>query len=89
MRVVVICLIIILFGLQYKLWLGDDSLLHWMQLDRKLKAQTEENAKLLARNRAIEMDIMELKSGKQSLEEHARYDLGMIKQDETYYQFVD
>ena len=47
MRVVVICLIIILFGLQYKLWLGDDSLLHWMQLDRKLKAQTEENAKLL------------------------------------------
>ena len=41
------------------------------------------------RNRALEADVTELKSGDQALEERARYDLGMIKDDETYYHFVN
>lgn len=49
----------------------------------------EQNNKLSARNRAIEADISELKSGDQALEEQARSDLGMVQQGETYYQFVD
>jgi cell division protein FtsB len=89
MRIVMICLVVMLLGLQYKLWIGEDSLLRWVQLDKKLDAQLEENKRLLARNQAIESDIVELKSGDQALEERARYDLGMVKQDETYYQFVD
>lgn len=89
MRLIIICLIIMLIGLQYKLWIGEDSLLQWVQLDKKLETQQVENKRLLARNQAIEADIVELKSGDQALEERARFDLGMVKQDETYYQFVD
>jgi len=89
MRIVMICLVLMLLGLQYKLWIGEDSLLHWIQLDKKLDAQLDENKRLSARNQAIESDIIELKSGDQALEERARFDLGMVKQDETYYQFVD
>lgn len=89
MRLIIICLIIMLIGLQYKLWIGEDSLLQWVQLDKKLETQQVENKRLLARNQAIEADIAELKSGDQALEERARFDLGMVKQDETYYQFVD
>ena len=43
----------------------------------------------MARNQAVEADIAELKSGEQALEERARYDLGMVKQGEIYYQVVD
>ena len=43
----------------------------------------------MGRNRAVEADIIELKSGEQALEERARYELGMVKEGELYYQFVD
>jgi cell division protein FtsB len=89
MRLIIVCLVMILVGLQYKLWVGEDSLLRWVSLNKKLTAQLEENKNLLARNQAMEADISELKSGEQALEERARYDLGMVKQDETYYQFID
>ncbi|MDI9818697.1 MULTISPECIES: septum formation initiator family protein [unclassified Legionella] len=89
MRTIIAILILALIGLQYKLWLGDGSLLQWINLEKKLEVQARENEKLLVRNRAMEADIAELKRGEQALEEQARHELGMIKKDETYYQFVD
>lgn len=89
MRIIVVCLILALIGLQYKLWLGDGSILQWIQLEEKLNAQEEENKKLIARNRAIEADVAELNSGEQALEEQARFELGMIKNGEVYYHFSE
>ncbi len=89
MRLIIVCLIMIFVGLQYKLWVGEDSLPRWVSLNKKLTAQLDENKKLFSRNQSMEADISELKSGDQALEERARHDLGMIKQDETYYQFID
>lgn len=89
MRPIFIILIIALVVLQHKLWLGDGNLIQWVALEKKLEVQRRENDKLAARNRAIEADIRELKSGDQALEEQARYELGMIKEHEEYYQFVD
>ncbi|KTD12971.1 cell division protein FtsB [Legionella jamestowniensis] len=89
MRTIIVILLLALIGLQYKLWLGDGSVSQWINLEKKLEIQAEENDKLLARNRAMEADILELKSGDQALEEQARYELGMIKEGEIYYQFVD
>ncbi|KTD21971.1 cell division protein FtsB [Legionella londiniensis] len=89
MRIIIAFLVLALIGLQYKLWLGDGSVLQWLQLQKKLSVQEEENKKLQTRNRIIEADIQELKSGEQALEEQARFELGMIKEGEVYYQFVD
>jgi cell division protein FtsB len=89
MRTLGIFLFFILLALQYKLWFGDGSISQWKQLDHKLAYQLEVNDQLAARNHAVEADIDELKSGDQALEEQARYDLGMVKQGEVYYQFVD
>ncbi|ASQ45122.1 cell division protein FtsB [Legionella clemsonensis] len=89
MRTIIVILLLALIGLQYKLWLGDGSVSQWINLEKKLEIQAEENEKLLARNRAMEADILELKSGDQALEEQARYELGMVKEGEIYYQFVD
>jgi cell division protein FtsB len=89
MRSLILVLILALVGLQYKLWLGDGGIYQWIDLEKKLAAQESENEKLSVRNRAIEADIVELQSGDQALEEQARYELGMVKTDEIYYQFVD
>lgn len=86
------CLIILLlaFGaLQYKLWLGAASISQLTQLDKKIAMQEAVNQKLAARNAAVEADIVELKSGEQALEEQARYEFGMIREGEQFYQFID
>ena len=89
MRSIIIFLLLALIGLQYKLWLGDGSVLKWLHLEHKLVAEKQENKHLAAKNRALEADILELKSGEQSLEEQARYELGMVKDGEVYYQCAD
>lgn len=88
MRYIFLVLVLTLVGLQYKLWLGDDGIRQWRKLENNVVLQTQENDKLLARNQAIEADILELKQGDQALEEQARDELGMIKEGEVYYQFV-
>jgi len=82
-------LFFMLMGLQYKLWFGADSLPTWLHAEKKMSERAAENQKLAARNRVLEADVTELKLGDQALEERARYDLGMIKDDETYYHFVN
>ena len=89
MRAMIIFLLIILSGLQYKLWFGEDSFPKWKLLKQKLVVEEQQNNEKMTRNRALEADVAELKSGDQALEEQARYDLGMVKEDEAYYQFID
>ena len=89
MRSMVVILIVALMSLHYKLWLGDGSVLQWKQLEKKIVVQKEKNQALSSRNRALEADILELQSGEQALEEQARYELGMVKNNETYYQFIE
>lgn len=89
MRPIFIILIIALVVLQHKLWLGDGNVIQWIKLEKRLSDHQHENSKLAARNKALEADIKELKGGDQALEEQARYELGMIKENEVYYQFVD
>lgn len=89
MKSIILFLILVLAGLQYKLWFSDDGVFEWLNLEKKIEAQAKENEKLLLRNRAMEADIVELKSGNQALEEQARFELGMVKDTEVYYHFVD
>ncbi|AUH73356.1 cell division protein ftsB homolog [Legionella sainthelensi] len=89
MRPLFIILIVSLVILQHKLWLGDGNLIQWRELQKKLAAHEQENNKLATRNRSLEADIKELKNGDQALEEQARFELGMIKENEVYYHFID
>ena len=89
MRMIVIFLVVALLALQCKLWIGSGSVSQWLLLEKKLAIQEEDNIKLAARNHAVEADIAELKSGDQALEEQARFELGMVKEGESYYQFAE
>jgi len=78
----------LLFALQYPLWLGKGSWTRVWELDRSLAQQRDTNAKLKARNDAMDAEVRDLKQGLEAVEEHARLDLGMIKKDEIFYQVV-
>lgn len=89
MKTLWVILILVLLGLQYKLWLGDGNVHDLIDVENKNVAQEERNQKLMARNQSLVAEISELKSGQQALEEKARDDLGMIKPGETYYNLVE
>lgn len=74
--------------LQYPLWLGKGSWLRVWELSRKVEQQQEKNASLKARNEMLNAEVSDLKSGKAAIEELARSELGMIKQDEVFFQVV-
>lgn len=89
MRAIITCLFIMLIFLQYKLWLGNGSVLQWIHLEKKLLAQINENYKIEQKNAVITTEINDLKHDAQTIEELARYELGMVKNNETYYQVFD
>jgi cell division protein FtsB len=88
-RYLFIVLIIALASVQYKLWYGEGSIHEWLTLKHKISAQIHENEVLESQNQALLADIQELKSADQALEEDARQNLGMIKNDETYFQIIE
>ncbi|MBT8116536.1 MAG: cell division protein FtsB [Gammaproteobacteria bacterium] len=89
MKTVVIVLLLLLVYLQYRLWFGDGNLLDVIQLGDEVEAQREENARLRERNDALDAEVRDLQQGLDAIEEHAREDLGMVKDGETFYQIVE
>src|SRR5690606_25159269 len=89
MRWLNIFLLLILLGLQYRLWVGAGSWADVAALDRNIEQQQEKNERRMARNQLLEGEVISLKSGLDAIEERARNDLGMIKRDEPFYLVVD
>ncbi|MCX7171347.1 MAG: cell division protein FtsB [Proteobacteria bacterium] len=72
--------------LQYPLWLGKGGWLRVWEVDRQLQAQRDVNQKLEQRNTGLDAEVRDLKSGYDAIEERARFELGLIKQDEVFVQ---
>lgn len=89
MKGVVASLLMLLSLLQYRLWVGDGSLAEVSQLKQAIAAQEQENKTLDERNRALDAEVKDLKQGLVAIEERARSELGMIRKDETFFQFVE
>ncbi len=88
MKLLVVVLVMLLLMLQYRLWLGDGGVRNVMELRKQVMAQKNLNQQLDDRNKMLMAEIQDLKKGRQAIEEHARNDLGMIKNNETFYQVV-
>ncbi len=84
-----IVLILLLAGLQYRLWVGEGGLAQVSRLQQQIAEQQGENERLLERNRILEAEVMELKRGMETVEERARQELGMLKEGETLYLLTE
>ncbi len=88
MRIVAVALAFLIVVLQYPLWLGKGGWLRVWDLDRQVTAQKEQNVKLQQRNAGLDAEVRDLKQGFEAVEERARYELGMVRQDEVYFQIL-
>ncbi len=74
---------------QFRLWVGDESLAEVWRLRQAIEHQTSENSLLASRNQRLEAEVRDLKNGLEAVEERARLELGMIRRDEIYFQIVE
>ena len=83
-------ILVALVGLiQYPLWLGKGSWLRVWDVDQQIAAQRDVNARLKARNAALDAEVRDLKQGLDAIEERARSELGMVRQDEIFFQVLE
>src|SRR4051794_19776974 len=86
MRWLALVFVLLIAALQYPMWLGKGGWLQVRELDRSVAKAREANAGLKSRNEALDADVRDLKTGYEAIEERARSDLGMVRQDEVFFQ---
>ena len=89
MRLIIICLTSLLLLIQYPLWLGKGGWLRVWDLDQQVTAAHKKTDELRARNAKLQSEVFDLKDGTGAVEERARYELVMIKEDEVFVQILD
>jgi cell division protein FtsB len=88
MKLLAVSLAVLVLLLQYPLWLGKGGWMRVWDLDRQVQSQKEQNQRLQKRNAALDAEVRDLKQGFDAIEERARYELGMVKQDEVFFHIV-
>jgi cell division protein FtsB len=81
--------VILIALLQYPLWLGKGSWLRVWNVSQQISTQKEKNKALKQRNETLSAEVRDLKQGNAAIEERARSELGMIKEDEVFYQVIN
>ena len=82
--------LVALVGLiQFPLWLGKGGWLRVQEVDQQIVAQRETNVRLKARNVALDAEVRDLKQGLEAIEERARSELGMVRQDEIFFHVLE
>jgi cell division protein FtsB len=82
-------LITLLVMLQYPLWLGKGGWLRVWDVGRQLQLQKAGNHTLEVRNAGLDAEVRDLKQGYDAIEERARFELGMIRQNEVFVQIPE
>ena len=74
--------------LQYRLWISDGGIPEVLHLQQEIEALKEEKRRLEERNNELAAEVSDLKKGLDAIEERARSEMGMIGEDETFYQII-
>ena len=88
-KIVIALLMLMLVGLQTRLWIGTGSMPELLTLKEKMERFRLENERLYQRNRLLAREVVELQQGMETLEERARQDLGMVRRNETFFLTYD
>ena len=88
MRALIAVLLVILVALQLKMWFGEGGYRDVQRLAQRVEEQAQENEQLAQRNRELQAEVEDLRQGLEAIEERARSELGLIKENEEFYQVV-
>jgi cell division protein FtsB len=89
MKIFIAIIILLIIHFQYRIWIGDGSAAQidaYQQRLDDLKKQVEEKRQ---RNEALYAEVLDLRKGQEAIEERARDELGMIKEDETFFHVLE
>jgi len=87
-RLVPVLLIALLVILHGQLWFGRGSVRNVSKLQTALDEQKSKNAKASLANDRLSEEIRDLKEGLEIVEEKARSELGMVKNNEIFVQIA-
>lgn len=82
-------LLALVLALQWPLWFGEGGWLDVREMRAEMARQEAENERLRQHNEALLAEVRDLQEGLAAVEERARRDLGMIREDETFFFIVD
>ena len=82
-------IILLIVHLQYRLWLGDGSIQQIRQYQARLDELALEVREKKERNDSLYGEVLDLRKGQEAIEERARYELGMIREDETFFHVLE
>ncbi|MDA9109012.1 septum formation initiator family protein [Woeseiaceae bacterium] len=88
-RWILLLLVIVILFMQIKIWVSKDGYQQMSVLQNSVDTQIKNNIFLEDRNKALEVEIRDLKIGTEAIEERARKDLGLIGKDEIMYIIID
>ena len=89
MKALTLIFVVLIALLQYPLWLGKGSWLRVWNVKHQIAEQKEKNVSFKQRNETLNAEVSDLKQANAAIEERARSELGMIKEDEVFYQVID
>lgn len=89
MRFLTIALVLLVVLIQNPLWFGKGGWLKVHELSGQVAEQKAKNEEMRVRNAALDAEVRDLKQGYDAIEERARAELGMIRQDELFFQVLD
>ncbi|QPK65574.1 septum formation initiator family protein [Methylomonas sp. LL1] len=89
MKSLIAIIIALIIHFQYRLWFGDASVSQISQYHERLDELNKEVQEKKERNDALYAEVLDLRRGLETIEERARYELGMIKENETFFQVLE
>jgi cell division protein FtsB len=89
MRFLTFIFVILILALQYPLWLGKGGWLNVISLQKQIDQQLKVNQLIKSENDILLAVVQDLKNGTDVIEGKARFDLGLIKKNETFFLIID
>ena len=89
MKILSIILLSLLVLIQYPLWFGKGSWYDVFKLKQEFNNQAKINSVLSKENFALKAEVSDLTNGTDAIEERARHELGMVKDDEYFCQVLN
>ena len=78
----------LLLLLQLQLWFGTHGIFKLSSLRSNIEQTRDQNDAQSRQNEQLHSEVVELKEGKEALEERARSQLGFIKEGEVFYRIL-
>ncbi|MDO9140423.1 MAG: septum formation initiator family protein [Methylobacter sp.] len=89
MKIIIAIIILLIVHLQYRIWLGDGSVAEIEAYQQRLDVLQKQVEEKRQRNEALYAEVLDLRKGQEAIEERARDELGMIKEDETFFHVLE